>query len=1211
MLMNKNYRLTKNSKTDQVQVAPETAKSHTSQNSGVATPIEHFLLSTLSTSFRVLSVALLILGLSAGISQASTYTVTSSTDDGTGTLSGSLSWAILQANAGTGSTVSFNVGASITPTGPLPEITAPITFSGVGYSVIGGTATPTLSIADTATQQVNFYNYSVMGSAGSNGANGANGTGVAPGGNGTAGGNGGDALYVTGGIIDIQSGITGGSGGYGGSGGRTAAPGGQAGGNGGVPGSFGTGVTGSNFTLDNEGDVYGGYIPLWANGGGLSGGQGGRGNATRVNGGNGGNATSGSDGGIGISGSNIVINSSGAISGGAGMYGGSGGMGGASYSSSMSANGGNGGNAGSGGNGGVGISGSDLTLTNSGTYVSQYFGLQAVSSGGITGGDGGIGGNGGHGIPGTSGGIAGTDGLGGNGGDGGIAIYGINISVTNTSTGGIAGGHGGNSGQGNLAGQAGNGGDAIYVTNLTMNNDGQILGGIGGSGNGNYSITAVGNGGTGGDAVNATGHSSFNNTGSITGGTGGNETLYSTIIGNGGIGGNGVVGSGFDLSNTSSGTVSGGYGGNCNGNTICGLSGAGGAGIVSTGNSTIDNFGIISGGLDGDGAVRADAVVFSGGGNTLIIEAGSVINGNVVSTSAAGSDILALGGDINASGGNTFDLGQLGVQYQGFSTYGKQGTSTWTLTGTGGSVGDSWTVSAGTLGLADSTSLTGDVSVLSGATLSSATAGITGNVSNGGTLSVGNATTPNATLTITGNFTNTGTFSPAVASMASYGKLSVSGTATLTGSTLDVNVIGSPTLSGSLTSIIHAGMVSGSFGTVTDNSTLFNFTPVYTATDVNLTISAASTTGVLTAVTNQGNTPAVGAATILDNIIATDPTGTIGSLFVPLTSNQQVSNAASQTLPLLTGGGTLVEGDLLGDINRVIEARNNANQGLSSGDNFYGDKKFWLKPFGTWADQNDRDAVAGYKARIGGLALGADVTLSTISRVGVALAYAHANVDSNSSVAPQTDKIDLYQLIGYGSFNLDPQTEINYQVDVGNNSNSGQRDILFAGETANASYNAFTAHAGIGIGRVMTLSPTTNFVPSVRIDYTSIHDNAYSETGAGALNLNVDSHTTEQLVFSLDGKLTHDLGNSTKLMANLGAGYDTMAEQASITAAYAGAPGLSFATLGLTPSHWLWHGGLGVEKTTVSGMQVVGRYDVEGRNGYTDQTVSAKLRWTF
>lgn len=460
---------------------------------------------------------------------------------------------------------------------------------------------------------------------------------------------------------------------------------------------------------------------------------------------------------------------------------------------------------------------------------------------------------------------------------------------------------------------------------------------------------------------------------------------------------------------------------------------------------------------------------------------------------------------------------------------------------------------------------------------------VTGNTfANNSVLAVAAGTTG----TITGDYTQAagGTFRTHVTDDTTYGKLVVSGTATLpSNAKIDVNVA-DPNFSftaSSMANIISAGTLTsdGTF-TVTDNSLLFNFGAVKDSNTVDLTITAAAPAapGVLTSVTNTGNTPATGAATALDIIIAGDPTGPVGSLFVGFSTEQQVSNAVSQTLPLLTGGSQVAASAALTGINRVIQARQERNRGLSSGDLFYGDKKFWMKPFGSWADQDDRNGVSGYKARTGGLAFGADATISNETRVGLSFAYARVAVDGSSSVAPNSMDVDVYQLVGYGSHVLDADSEINFQVGIGQNKNDGRRDLLAFGTVAKADFTSQTATAGVGYGRTLKLGEQTGFTPSLRADYSWIRDKGYTETGAGAMNLNVESRTTDELILAADGKLTHEIATGRTVSANLGLGYDVLGEQVSIMAAYAGAPTVAFTTRGLDPNPWMVRGGAGAEQ---------------------------------
>jgi outer membrane autotransporter protein len=151
----------------------------------------------------------------------------------------------------------------------------------------------------------------------------------------------------------------------------------------------------------------------------------------------------------------------------------------------------------------------------------------------------------------------------------------------------------------------------------------------------------------------------------------------------------------------------------------------------------------------------------------------------------------------------------------------------------------------------------------------------------------------------------------------------------------------------------------------------------------------------------------------------------------------------------------------------------------------------------------------------------------------------------------------------------------------------------------------------VGIGRTYKLSSETTLTPSVRVDYTWIKDQGYLESGAGLLNLNVNGRTTDALILGVDGKLSHQLNDRVSLIANLGIGYDTINKQASITSAFAGAPGAAFVTYGIDPSPWLTHAGVGAVYTTKSGLEIGARYDAEFRESFLNQTASIKARWSF
>jgi uncharacterized protein with beta-barrel porin domain len=233
---------------------------------------------------------------------------------------------------------------------------------------------------------------------GGNAANGKGGTGFT----GNAGGNGDNFIDSGGGGAGGGNGGNGGVGGAvgaGGAGGTSISPNGQNGGNGSVNngGGGGGGFNGNGAgaaSINNASPLSGGSggtggVPASTSNGGGGGGAGGYGaivtgngsstNASTIDGGNGGNGSAGShnvggnggDGGVGVqfTTSGATFNNTGSVTGG------NGGLGGA---------GSNGGTSGVAGAGGAGISGSGMTVTNSGTITGGMNGDGVTRANAIT-----------------------------------------------------------------------------------------------------------------------------------------------------------------------------------------------------------------------------------------------------------------------------------------------------------------------------------------------------------------------------------------------------------------------------------------------------------------------------------------------------------------------------------------------------------------------------------------------------------------------------------------------------------------------------------------------------------------------------------------------------------------------------------------------------------------------------------------------------------
>lgn len=501
----------------------------------------------------------------------------------------------------------------------------------------------------------------------------------------------------------------------------------------------------------------------------------------------------------------------------------------------------------------------------------------------------------------------------------------------------------------------------------------------------------------------------------------------------------------------------------------------------------------------------------------------------------------------------------------------------------------------------------------------------------GGTL----ALTAGQTLSFLGDYVQSanGTLRVDVTNDTTYGKLFADTAILPSNAKINVNVADANFnfTATSLADIIATDGVLTSGGTfdVTDNSVLFNFGAVLDGNTVDLTLTAAGGGGgggggssglIEDIVVAQGNNPATGAARVLDNLIDdfiagstgdTDMDTVIGALG-RLSTSREVSDAVAETLPLMTASMTQVATNVLHSTNRVIQARQESNIGLSSGDDFLGDKKLWLKPVGSWTRQDNRKGVSGYDANTYGFVAGADGEINDATRIGVALSYMNSNVDGKSTASGNSADIDAYQAIVYGSRSLSSDTELNWQADVGLNKNEGRRRIDFGGlnRVAKADYDSLTAHIGLGLARSYQLNDRTTVTPVVRADYTYIRDESYTEKGADALNLKVKGHSADELILMAEGRLSHQFTDKATFVANAGIGYDVLNDESSLTSSYVGG-GAAFATRGLDASPWLGRAGLGLSVNATETTEITARYDLEARSDYLDQTASIKVRWAF
>jgi uncharacterized protein with beta-barrel porin domain len=863
--------------------------------------------------------------------------------------------------------------------------------------------------------------------------------------------------------------------------------------------------------------------------------------------------------------------------------------------------------------------------------------------GGLAGGQGGINstvGTGGNGANGTNGGTSAKGGggggagvIGGSGGNGGDGGAGTIVLGGLGGAGGASPGASGANGLGavNGTGGGGGGGAAGLVASSSGTNSVSVSGGSGGAGgNGSYSMNgccsyyaASGGGGAGAYGVIVSMNVTYSNAGTISGGAGGagGVGFNSYQSGAGGSGGYGAyLGSGSTLINY--GTISGGSGGGGIGDTG---SSAPGVYVASGSNSIITNTGTITSGADEDSITNwgTNTFIINSLGGQILGAYNGISNNGTLSTITNRGTIL--GGENGIENYSTISL--INNESSGLiSGKGNAGIGQWSGTNID-AITNAGTIRGVNFGIFNLTTIS-TITNLGTITISDSSAYSAGIYNDNGTIGTlnnlqGRAT--NTPLTYGGNLP--AIYNIIIRGSTSYGQLVSLGATGNTTFGISSLSAGLSVVSGTAYTSVLKGITNTQLGTSGTSiaGTSNNYTYTLSRSDAvnniwDLIVSGFSGSGgsggsgggssssayrsnALASFRNH----AAGAAGMLDSLYTNTAMSGVMTALDGLSGIAQ-ANAITQTLPVITGAASQATTGTMQALNQIVQGRSNSLRGMSSGDDYVGNRDVWMKGFGSWANQHDLNGVSGYKINTGGLAIGVDQGITPKMNIGAVLAFANSGVSSASGSAPSGVTINSYQAGLYGDYAIEKNIIANAQADIGMNQNKEYRNITFMGTNANGNYNSYSGHLGTGVKYLMPVDMENTFIPSVRVDYTTVQSQAYSESGAGALNLSVAKQTYNTLIPSADVRIDHSLDSKMTLSANAGAGYNTLNNQVSATSAYAGG-GTTFVTNGLQVSPWLYNAGVGVTGQIDKNLQLNVRYDnVFSPTGYINQMVSAKLK---
>jgi fibronectin-binding autotransporter adhesin len=655
-----------------------------------------------------------------------------------------------------------------------------------------------------------------------------------------------------------------------------------------------------------------------------------------------------------------------------------------------------------------------------------------------------------------------------------------------------------------------------------------------------------------------------------------------------------------------------------------GLYGGTGGSLVKTGSGTLTLTGANSytGGTTVTGGLINFAALTNFGTGQVTLNGGGVqwAAGTSTDISARLAPLGAAGGTFDTNGNNV----TFATALSGPGGLTKQGLGQLTLTGNNTFTGATM-VTGGILAV--NGSLASGVTLNDGILAGSGTIG--GLLANGGIVAPGNSI---GTLTVNGNVVqNAGNVYQVEVNAAGQGdRINASGTATINGAAVQVLAASGSYANSTTYTILNAtGGVSGTYSGVTSNFAFLTPTLTYDPNNVFLTLAlqgnAFSGFG--------GNTPnqrAVGYALDQSFTTASGDFATVIGALAGLSTAQ-----ASPTLNTISGQPYADFGTVNIASNALFMNVVGQQMALARGTGVGGQRLALAQacaveaceeasPWSVWASAlGGLGSVAGnansstLTYNFGGGAAGIDYRLDPRFLVGIGAGYSHGTQWVDSFMGKGWT--DAVSVTAYGSF-----TQAGFYADAlagyAYSSNQLQRQIQISGlqqRTANGSTgaNQFLGQVETGYKIPVFAAAQATLTPFGRLQVSSVNQAAFSEWGANSLSLNVAQQTTNSLRSTVGADLAGEIGfgnqRTLALALRLGWQHEFADTGRPITAAFAGAPTVSFTVLGATPQRDSAVIGFSARTNIADSTQLYLRYDGEVGGGTDNHALNVGVRLSW
>ena len=269
---------------------------------------------------------------------------------------------------------------------------------------------------------------------------------------------------------------------------------------------------------------------------------------------------------------------------------------------------------------------------------------------------------------------------------------------------------------------------------------------------------------------------------------------------------------------------------------------------------------------------------------------------------------------------------------------------------------------------------------------------------------------------------------------------------------------------------------------------------------------------------------------------------------------------------------------------------------------------FWARTFGNQDNQGSHGDFSGYVGRGYGITGGYDLAVNSRLTVGAAFTTLEDDLHFIDAASGQTAKIGDNQLSTYGSYDFKP-VYVDWSGGFAWQRYDTSRPSSTANSTATFKGNQWSAH--VGSGWPLALSSSVAVVPQVGLDYSKLHEFAYTETG-GDSPMTVYGKQYETWRTGLGAQindLTYFRGVAVQPFAKLTWHHNFNANGLGGIASDATGSPLAYSTQAL-PANTI-AGEIGAQFSFTRSLSAAMGYSLESAVRYKSQTAKIGLRYSF